>query len=103
MSESKNTKVEKDGTVNNEKVKKAETEKVVKTLEPSKSDRLDRMENQLQLIGDGLLVLINSTQWHNLSITPIGTHNPDKLIDGFISLQDAVEELHLKDGELVAQ
>ncbi len=78
MIESKNTKTE------NAKTGKSKIEK---------SDRLDRLENKLQLIEDGLLVLINSTQWHNLSITPVGTHNPDLLIDGYKSLQEAVEEL----------
>jgi len=89
-----------------EAVKKTEPVKTppkAKDPEPTKSDRLDRMENQLNLIEDGLLVLINSTQWHNLSITPIGTHNPDNLIDGYTSLQEAVNELILKDEDKVQQ
>lgn len=79
-----------------EAVKKTEPVKTppkAKAPEPTKSDRLDRMEEQLNLIEDGILVLINSTQWHNLSITPIGTHNPNNLIDGFMNLEDAVKEL----------
>lgn len=92
MSESQKTKVEKDGTAS-KGVKEAKLVIPVKTPEPSKSDRLDRMEANLQLIEEGLLVLINSTQWHNLSITPIGSHNPNSLIDGYTSLQEAVTEL----------
>ena len=86
-----------------EKTTPAKTPPKAKAPEPTKSDRLDRMENQLNLIEDGLLVLINSTQWHNLSITPIGTHNPDNLIDGYTSLQEAVNELILKDEDKVQQ
>lgn len=111
MSDSKNVKADNSKTGNTEKkkteeVKKTEPVKTIepikaapkKTPEPSKSDRLDRMEDQLNLIEDGILVLINSVQWHNLSITPIGTHNPDNLIDGYTSLQDAVKTL-ANDGE----
>lgn len=86
-----------DVTKKREPVKVATPPKA-KAPEPSKSDRLDRMEDQLNLIEDGLLVLINSMQWANLSITPIGTHNPDLLIDGYTSLRDAVTEL-ANDGE----
>ncbi len=104
MSDSKNPKDDNLKTGNTEKkkteeVKKTEPVKAAKPIhgvkvESSKSDRLDRMENQLSLIEDGLLVLINSVQWHNLSITPIGTHNPQSLIDGYTSLQEAVKELN---------
>lgn len=102
MSESQNTKVEKDGKTS-KGAKEVKQVIPAKTPEPSKSDRLDRMEEKLQLIEDGLLVLIHSTQWHNLSINPVGAHNPNHLIDGFDSLKDAIYELSPANDEQVAQ
>lgn len=111
MSDSKNTKTENGKTGNTEKKKPGEAKKIepVKTApeakapESSKSDRLDRMEEQLNLIEDGILILINSTQWHNLSITSIGTHDPNKLIDGCASLYDAVALLTPDEDEKISQ
>jgi hypothetical protein len=116
MAESKNTNVEKDGTVNSGKNKNVERAKVLpktveelnalkkaKAPEPSKSDRLDRMENQLNLIEDGILVLINSVQWANLSITPVGTHNPDFMLKPYFDLSEAVAELTVGEGEAISQ
>lgn len=112
MSDSKNTKTENGKTGNTEKktgpeeVKKVEPVKAApkpKAPDNSKSDRLDRMEEQLNLIEDGILILINSTQWHNLSITPIGTHDPNKLIDGCASLYDAVALLTPSEDEKISQ
>ena len=71
MTESKNTNVEKDGTVN-QKTEIAPTGKKVisknKTTEVSKSERLDRLETQLKLIENGLLVLLNEVNWQNQTI-----------------------------------
>jgi hypothetical protein len=111
MSKSENVKAENSKPENTEKEKPEAAKKVepitkpkhgVK-VEPTKSDRLDRMEDQLNLIEDGILVLINSTQWANLSITPVGTHDPNKLIDGCASLQEAINLLSPEEGEKISQ
>ena len=120
MTESKNTNVEKDGTVNNKKEKNktnTKAEEMKKNTEPSKSERLEKMEgkfleieerlkrikSKLDLIEDGLLILVHSSQWHNLSITPVGTHDPSTKIKGFKNFQEAIEVLTPEDDEDIVQ
>ena len=67
-----------------------------KTTEPKpvepKNIRLDRMEENIQLIEKGVLILINAMWWLNATITPVGTHNPDVKMEEFETLEDAIEE-----------
>jgi hypothetical protein len=60
--------------------------------ENSKSDRLDRLEEKLELLQAGILLLVNMTGWMNSTVTPIGTHNPDTDFEGHENLGDAILE-----------
>lgn len=57
----------------------------------SKSERLDRMEEKMELIEKGLLAVINLVVWNNDSITPIGTHDITHKFGGFDTLEEAVD------------
>lgn len=56
-----------------------------------KNVRLDRMEENIQLLQDGLLTLINMVEWNNETITPIGTHNREVEITHFETLEEAIK------------
>lgn len=60
----------------------------------TKADRIDRMERKIELIQDGLLILINAVGWANATITPIGTHDiqtGNNDFEYFETLEDAVK------------
>jgi hypothetical protein len=58
----------------------------------SKSDRLDRLESKIEMLQDGILLLVNMVGWMNATVTPIGTHNPDVDFMGHEDLDDAIRE-----------
>ena len=58
--------------------------------ENSKTDRLDRMEKQLELIEAGVLLCVNQILLSNSSVTPIGTHDPDVQMVAFKTLEEVV-------------
>lgn len=70
---------------------RTENEKDAKVTK-QKTDRLDRLENDIELVKAGLLVLINYAERAEDSITPIGTHDPDAKTDDYMDLKEAVQD-----------
>ena len=64
-----------------------------KVTNENKADRLDRREENMEVIKAGLLMLINAVGWANATITPIGSHDIQSGNKGFENsetLEDAV-------------
>ncbi len=57
-----------------------------------KTDRLDRLENDMQLLKAGTLVAINTLTWIIASISPIGVHDPDTKTELYETLEEAIKD-----------
>ena len=63
-----------------------------KVKSENKADRVARMEDKIDRLEKGLLVLINLVAWNNDTITPLGTHNPSVDAGGYSSIDAAIED-----------